>query len=237
MSKFSFLIVGAGRGGTSLLAAILDTHSLLEVGFEKYSVQYLMNPQKCWLKNELLCRTSRFLKACEKEARSSRNPVWGNKITSEQIAGLHDVAEGKGEEDVWRYFFERMLKNQKVIFILRDGRSCIPSKMKRAGLSLDDALERWKYSVRMSQYLERSHPNSYILKYEELLLNPDQKLQSVCSFLGIHFEAGMVEGTENPKMLEEYRQKGLDKNKALSPVKKLEWHHLIQKELSELNYI
>ena len=35
--NFEFLVIGAGRGGTSLLAGLLDFHDQLDVGFEQYS--------------------------------------------------------------------------------------------------------------------------------------------------------------------------------------------------------
>jgi hypothetical protein len=38
---FEFLVIGAGRSGTSLLTAMLDRHSELEVAFELGGLEYL----------------------------------------------------------------------------------------------------------------------------------------------------------------------------------------------------
>jgi len=86
-SSFSFLLIGAGRGGTSPLAGLLDSHSQLEIGFELFSIDYLMGRKMPWCsrnKKERLIsdRVQAFRNACLRESLKFSGKLWGNKITS-----------------------------------------------------------------------------------------------------------------------------------------------------------
>ena len=95
MTSFHFLVIGAGRGGTSLLAGLLDQHPRLEVGFEKFSVKYLMGRslrlRAFGRRQRLLAdRTGAFRRACLAESQRFPGLLWGNKITTEQLYGLEN---------------------------------------------------------------------------------------------------------------------------------------------------
>jgi hypothetical protein len=213
---FNFLIIGAGRGGTSLIAAMLDSHSSLEVGLELFSVNYLMGKEIKQSDHDLIeKRVTAFLAACNKEAKKYSKKLWGNKITTEQLHGLedHNSANPGSPIEVFDYFFNERLKDVKVIFILRDGRTCINSKVSRTGQSFSTAGERWKYSVMLYRFLKERHSNNICIKFEELLAEPEKTLNAVCKFLKVPYEDSMQQGTSNPKMRPEYRQKTIDTSK------------------------
>ena len=89
-SRLRFLIVGAGRGGTSLLMGLLDAHSRLEVGLERHTVECLMGhglgvPAADIRKDLAQVRSAQFRAACDNDAAQHPTVVWGNKITTEQI--------------------------------------------------------------------------------------------------------------------------------------------------------
>jgi hypothetical protein len=119
-----FLVVGAGGGGTSLIAALLDSHPSLDVALETHTATLLdaeSSPQE---------RLRRFKADCRRSATCSDAPIWGYKLTTEQI---HALGENTGVEPLGLFFgaFEEV----PVVFILRDGRSCVESKVRRAGRS------------------------------------------------------------------------------------------------------
>jgi LPS sulfotransferase NodH len=246
-SPFHFLIVGAGRGGTSLLTGLLDSHSRLEVGFEKFSIDFLMGqkmPRRSWFRGRgngrlIHDRVSAFKRACLSEARSYPGQLWGNKITTEQIYGLEDhnrLNAGAGM-DILDFFFHKSLPESKVIFILRDGRTCVRSKVNRTGQSIELACARWKFSVQVYKYLAERHLNNVVVRFENLLQQPVSELSRICDFLGVNFEEKMLDGTMNPKIPPEYRQDSIAKAKLAALANDEEWHSLIAEDLSYCGYL
>ena len=214
----TFLIVGAGRGGTSLLAALLDAHPALEVGLEHASVDCLMgkslpvdfqsgDPSR--LAHD---RIAAFLACCSEEARRHPGKLWGNKITTEQIYGLEDHNEVNPARpiNVLEVFFDDVLAAVPVIFIIRDGRTCVRSKMARTGQPLETACARWRYSVRVLDHLRSRRRAFYWLRYEDLVGEPEATLDGLCRFLGLRYDERMLRGTSTTKLLPEYRRAGLD---------------------------
>jgi hypothetical protein len=218
--KFGFLIVGAGRGGTSLLAAVLDAHPDLEVGFELHAQACLMGKALSGpSRDDLHHRLAAFIAACNAEAEHSPCRLWGNKITTEQILGLedHNVAKPRSRLDVFDVFFNDYFGQLKIVFILRDGRSCVISKVNRAGRSFELAVERWRHSVQCYRFLRERNANNLCIRFEDLLLEPEGALQQVCSFLGVSYQDVMLEGVRNPKLSPEYQHGKLDVSKVTPP--------------------
>jgi hypothetical protein len=214
-----FHVLGAGRGGTSLLAALLDAHPALEVGFERHAVSYLMGeaiapggPQP------LHQRLATYLKACRGDAAAAaaEGRIWGNKITTEQVFGLETAwqQESAPPPDLLDVVFNGYLKDQLIVFVLRDGRSCALSKMRRAGLPLAEACRRWQLSVRCWEVLQRRPFPTLCLRFEDLLAQPQATLTPICSQLGLAFDPAMLAGTGSDRLLPEYRRDGFDLSRA-----------------------
>jgi PAS domain S-box-containing protein len=211
----TFLICGAGRSGTSLLLGMLDNHDTLEIGFEKHSL-CLMDSESGHDGHDLIHdRVKSFLVKCEMEAARHPGKIWGNKITTEQLAGLEDhnnITRG-GKVDTLDVFFNGYLHGVKVVFIMRDGRASVRSKIKRANLSVEQACDRWNYCVRVYKFLQNHHCNHIMVRYEDLLLAPENTLRRICAFLEIDFQPAMLEGVANLKIPAEYRRSDLDLRK------------------------
>lgn len=242
--SFKFLIIGAGRGGSSLLAGLLDSHSKLEVGFELFAIKYLMGKSfldRIFQRKKFIIhdRTGAFKNACIRESKKFPGKLWGNKITTEQIFGLEDqnIANPKEKVDIIDFFFRKSMNDIKIIFIIRDGRTCVCSKVKRTGQPFVLACERWNFSVQVYRYLKESHNNNINVKFEELLKNPRQVLENICGFLSIPFEEKMLKGTRNEKMLPEYRKDTFDLSKIELENISDEDFTLIQDGLKFCNYI
>ena len=220
--NFKFLIIGAGRGGTSLLAGLLDSHSQLEVAMEKFARDYLMGSNP---------KPHLFKEACVKESKRYPGKLWGNKITTEQMSVLND----KDFSGI-HHFFQEVLRGIKIIFILRDGRACVRSKMERKGLTLEEACCRWKYSVKIYQYLLASNLEKLTVTYEDLVVQPETVLKRICVFLGVSYESGMLEGVSSPKMQINYRKSYFDRSKLTWEEFPKEHLPLIQEELLSCGY-
>ncbi|HEY9871011.1 MAG TPA: sulfotransferase [Candidatus Obscuribacterales bacterium] len=227
---FEFLILGAGRGGTSLLMALLDTHSKLEILSEYASVECLMDKSR-----NVFQRVEAFREACLAEAARHSDKIWGNKITTEQLAALA-TGSPSADFDVLGYFFNQAFRTTKIIFILRDGRACVRSKVKRTGQSYETACMRWNYSVEVYRYLLGDPTRHLLTKFEDLLVDPPTVLRRITEFLGVPFEEGMLLGTDNPKLRPEYRNTGFDLTKMdTGPV--ADWYGVIEHNLRLCGYL
>ncbi|NEX17217.1 MAG: hypothetical protein C1943_11430 [Halochromatium sp.] len=219
--KFKFHVVGAGRGGTSLLAGLLDYHSQLVVGFEEYSISYLMGKGLESKGSEVFkSRVAAYIEACNRLSKGNPGVYWGNKITTEQIHGLedHNDVNPASKIDVLDEFFNSALQEKKVVFILRDGRACVKSKVLRSGHSIAEACKRWRYSIKCYKFFKNRHANNICIRFEDLLVNPEKALKNICIFLDVPYQEEMLGGIKNEKMLPEYRKDLLDVSKASSDV-------------------
>ena len=217
VGSFQFLIVGAGRSGTSLLAGLLDQHSSIEVGFEYGASEYLRgkgladDPA-----NILEQRAGGFRDACQREAKKSNCLMWGNKITTEQLGGLNKHNYYNAPKlDVYSLFFNQYMSGIRVIYLLRDGRACIQSKMKRTGQPMEQAVAHWKRAVQVYDLLQERNQTLFV-RFESLLADPRASLSQILGFLGQPYQEQTMEGTMHPKMLPQYRRPGFDAERGTS---------------------
>lgn len=214
--RIDFLLVGSGRSGTSLLAGLLDHHSAIEVGFESFADDYLRG-QALPERRETLFhdRAGGFVARSREAAQRSPKPLWGNKITTEQLAGLnkHNLYN-QPPVAVLPTFFDRYLAGVKVIHILRDGRACVQSKLRRSPqLSLERACHSWKYAAEVYDFLQR-RANTCSVRFEALVSAPEAELRRIFDFLGVGFEAAALGGTMNEKMLPVYQRATVEASRA-----------------------
>lgn len=238
-TNFKFIIIGAGRGGTSLLTGLLDYHSRLEVLTEYASISHLMGRGFQCAENEIIQqRISTFLTLCKAKANETPDKIWGNKITTEQLHALedHNIKNPNAQLDVFDTFFNQYLKNYKKIMILRDGRACVNSKVKRTGQSMETACKRWKYSVSVYKYLQ-GRDDSISIKFEDLLYYPAAILQEISQFLGITYEENMLKGVANKKLMLEYQNTDFITEKAKTIELPEEYLALIKEELAYCKYL
>jgi len=214
-SKFKFIVLGAGRSGTSLLAGMIDQHPTIEMEFYKFANEYLrgqaLDDNQATLFYD---RTRFFVASCICVANQSSKPMWGNKITTEQVEGLNEHnLYNSPSIDILNGFFNDVLYTLKIVYILRDGRACIQSKLKRTDQSLERACESWKYAVSVYGFL-RHRPHTHCIRFETLVTNPINTLKGVLSFLGVDYDPCVLKGTMSPKMMEIYRRPIVDASRA-----------------------
>lgn len=201
------LVLGPGRGGTSLLAALMDSHGQLSVVFEKHAEQTLMHEVAGeTLEARMRSGAIALHRACEPYRAACKDMWWGNKITTEQLSGLQPPAErfSTDADALLAYFFDEAFRDYVFVFIQRDGRTCVRSKMARTDQDLEAACRRWEFSVAVQRFLH-AHPRSYCLHYEDLVAAPVDTLQGLCRFLSVPFDPGMLDGTDHAGLNGDYR--------------------------------
>jgi hypothetical protein len=232
--KFNILVLGAGRGGTSLIASLLDAHPKLEIALEVHAQKHLVNSVKQGNEAELKGRLKDFIQACEKDAAQSHFPHWGNKVTTEQLGFLEQWSAPQIAKNA---VYKNLLQNKKLIFITRDGRSCVQSKMRRTNCDLDTALDYWKHSVNYLQFLRsQADLQLHTLKFENLLANPEKELRAVCDFLQLAYNPIMLSGTASNRIHSDYRQDQINPEKATLDAEALAIGKLVKEELAYLGY-
>jgi len=215
-----FLVIGAGRGGTSVLAAALAGHSRLVVAMELFGQSHLLGLDLLQDGNTdiLPTRGRAFREGCLAEVRRHPGRIWGNKITTEHLFGLEDHnAANPPYTDVMDHFFREVVPEFRIIFIIRDGRACVASKVRRTGQSWEHAAFRWHYAVHVLQTVRRLESRACEIRFEDLVTDPAPTLESVCRCLGVAFEPAMLAQTRSSAMLPEYRRPGFEADRAAVP--------------------
>lgn len=154
-------IVGCGHSGTSLLLAILGTHSrICAIPFESYLVQKFTDRQAAYLRafDQLAIATGKH-RWVEKTPRHIRN--------IDQLLKIHPRA--------------------RIIVMLRDGRDVATSIFKRTG-DLSAGIDRWISDNRAAeQFLD--HPRVQRFRYEDIVADFRSALSNILSFTGEEYES------------------------------------------------
>lgn len=154
-------IVGCGHSGTSLLLAILGTHSrIYAIPFES-SIAIKDNQQRFY----------KALARFDKMAIVAGKPRWVEK-TPKHIRHIRRILE-------W-------CPDAKILIILRDGRDVAFSIQARTG-DLENGIKRWVEDNRAGKEFW-GHPNVYVVKYEDLIGDFESTIKDILSFLGEEYE-------------------------------------------------
>lgn len=215
-----FHISGAGRSGTSLMTGLIDAHPRCTVIPETLSKSLLHSGEGAPSE-----RIARYMAACADAANEAAPLLWGHKSPTEHI-------EPMGRDGLLEYI--EATKHIPCVFMLRDGRTCVASKMRRKGIPLQRALELWQFSIWHLGRLRDLGGPLLVVKYEDLVTNPAEELQRVCAFLGIEYEDAMLAGTASEKMQLGYRRAGFDAPAAIGPEQA--WFSHIAEDLAALGY-
>ena len=168
--KNPIFVVGCGHSGTSVMLALLGSHPCL------YPIPY---------------ESSIFLQSLSKI--EEKMLVWDTECLAEQKkrwvekTPTHIFQIGK---------FLKIRPQSQFILMLRDGRDVVCSlKYRPQYRQFLERIERWIYD-NLAGYSYWNHPQVHVVKYEDLVTNPELTLRKVFEFLGEEY---------NPKVLEFYR--------------------------------
>jgi len=86
----------------------------------------------------------------------------------------------------------------KFVHVVRDGRDVILSLTQSRGFEIFGSIMRWLLAVEAGIRF-REHPNYYEIKYEDLVLEPEDTLKKLMAFLGEDYDPKMLDFTESGK--------------------------------------
>lgn len=218
-----FFIVGSGRSGNTLLRRILLSHSELYIPPETYVLGISIKTYRrynhiFWYDLVHLIYSLFEFHPEFKTFESSLGPL-ANKIayapvSSRNLAYILDSfyryqAETKGfspsrwgDKTPLNVYDLGIIRDvfpaAQFIHIVRDGCDVVESYL-RSGIyeDLASAGQRWSTSVTAYTDFSRKFPAScFEVRYEDLVLKPEETVRGVCDFLKIEFEPSML-GSEN----------------------------------------
>ena len=210
-----FFIVGVQRSGTTLLRLILNSHSEIAIPEEARFLSPLLTRREIFqpLKGERLTRTIEYLKQNEQLALWNFDPSGAlselherGEITVSEIMdrlfSAYAESEGKIRWGDKSLFFgsiellDHMFPDACYIHVVRDGRDVFnswkkmdPTKNRVATMALD-----WRYKVhKIETAFKKLLPDrTFTVRYEDLIGNPEATVKSICDFLSVDYEDGML---------------------------------------------
>ena len=215
-----FFIVGRGRSGTTLLASLLNTHEQVVIPpealfvmtlYSKYSQRYRW-PKKLkekffddlWVEKWLDKWSLDKDKLYDCILQTAENTTFSDlcKIVYNEYAGSKKIKKNIliGDKNPQYSLFvnelHQVFPEAKFIHIVRDFRDNIVSfKNVRFDLNSTIALAyRWRrYNKEINKLKERIPHKFYTLRYEDLINEPEQKLNELCGFLSIEYTPQMLD--------------------------------------------
>lgn len=212
-----FFILGSGRNGSTLLAQLLNKHSKIFLPPEQYALPYtIADWQLSFFRSwDSYCRKqlNRYfsnnqnwkldqndyeiiennLKKVENKDRGPRNlfkivfQQYSNRFgDNKKIVGDHSPISTV----FYRYIFYEFSRD-KFIFLIRHPFDVVLSYSKMANNPASDpsiAAWKWNNSIKTYDYLRTNNCKVLLVKYEDLVSNPDESIKRVLDFIDVDYE-------------------------------------------------
>ena len=220
--KSPIFIVGANRSGTTLLRLILNAHSGIAIPEEVVYLGSTMAgvPVERW-ENPGLSQSNykdfvvNFIDtSCEPLDGINRAEIVERIVTERpydfrkpyqyvlETWAAHHGKRRWGEKTPGNLFYAdilvEMFPDAKFIHVVRDPRAGVSSMMNTTFFPKDiifNALSRHKFMTKGRAILEKSVPEKQrmLLKYEDLVLEPEATVKRLCTFIDEPFETSMLD--------------------------------------------
>ena len=225
-----FFIIGAGRSGTTLLRRMLLAHPSIHIPPEAPMLNrcikvYLRHSDMRW-RDLVLSIVAQYANSRDFEevpfAPLAREliaaPIEKRSLsfTIDQLYRYH-ANQCKPGAEIWGDktpgntkclpWIARVFPEARFIHLVRDGYDVVCSSL-TAGLgeNLEAAAKSWIVNTRRAEKFRRSHSNPFkIVKYEQLVSDPEKILRSIADFIGVNFVDGMVASEKVAETMVEFR--------------------------------
>ena len=213
-------LVGCARSGTTLLQSLLATHSEIHsfpethflVGRHRKTYLDLFLRKMQWVSPDRHEKLIQFLNIIQRKDLLATFPKWFQPIPT-YVTKFSSVLDGLTTEinkKIWlektpaHLFYipllEKHIPNVQFIHLVRNGAEVVASLYEVTrkypqhwgGVYDEDrCINYWNNSLRVTESY-KCQPNHLIIRYENLVHQPAQTLEKICSFLGIMFEDTML---------------------------------------------
>jgi len=205
-------VIGVARSGTSLLSLLLDAHSAIAIPYESHFIvpfagkhlDFSTTQSRTIIVQEIL--RQKYVKHWDVKLEVDDFDIGNCSSLANTIHELYSAYARKRGKLIWgdktpSYVTEidtlhRLFPNAKYIHLIRDGRDVAASLQKQWWGPKDfvSAIEYWERSVVLATKMLRMLPSSQriMLRFEDLIINPEEEIQKVLSFLGLEYEESML---------------------------------------------
>lgn len=238
-----FFIVGPHRGGTTLLQGMLSSHSSITIPPETSFFDQVWPRRHSF--GSLL--DAQHLRRLRHFANSPNCSVADLEVNWDQVAAYLNETQG-GYDDLFAillslyaqsrgkrragdksprhlFYVHEILKlfpQAKFICLIRDPRAVVRSEMATTwgSKSIGRITRRWCRVAQKANELKQQLPAArfQIVRYEDLVYDPESILKGLCEFLGEHFESGMLNYQDRPAGEHGFLPAEAWKHKTLTPV-------------------
>ena len=230
-------IVGCPRSGTTLLQSLMSAHPLVFSFPESHFFPNVLSGNRMGRVLGIASKkaekaTASFIKMLSIDDLHDHSPVKAILVKSYTDAFVN-ILDRAAIEKGKKYWIEktpqhlhyikpikRYIRDPKFIHIIRNGEDVVASlyevthkypEIWGGPRTIDQCLERWIEDIGITRkYISR--PNHKIIKYEELVSNPNEIIRKTCEFIEIEFNGQMINSyhTETNELIlkdEDWKQK------------------------------
>ena len=139
------------------------------------------------LTSELVLLKSKSFSKFLKRGMSLVDKVYGDEYS--KVIGIKEVWTNE-----FSPLFIQNFNNAKVVHIIRDPRAVAASNYAKKGQKypLLFLARQWRKLASLSAYYRSIDCNNFILKYEDLIKNPEKEVRKLCKFLEIDFDYSLI---------------------------------------------
>jgi hypothetical protein len=207
MMKY-FYIVGCPRSGTTMLQQALNRHSQIAIPPETAFFSFLLSSWR--IQQEHLRRLNADLGInLIPPATRIRRPFEARSYYEELVRlyvkrlgkpGITHFGDKTPEHLSHLHRIGCLFPDSKVVLIFRDGRD-VAASLRRLPWTTRDLYVNfalWLYCYRLQRVAQRSMKLPLTcVRYEDLVNNPEAELRRILAFLGLPYEAQVVDGSGN----------------------------------------
>jgi len=211
-------LVGCPRSGTTLLQSLLAANSSIQSFPESHFYEKLFSARPLFSTLGISSRHARpcwnlFLEEIAHQEMKSTLPkyaIFESQFSTAFVKVLDTLAMKQGKS-VWiektpghlRSIerIEKVIRNARYVHIIRNGEDNIASLFEIGKQypdtwgkwygTLDQCIQRWVSDARISTKCSVRN-NHYIIRYEELVVNPKSALVALCDFIDVPYEEKML---------------------------------------------
>jgi hypothetical protein len=212
--KFPIFIVGCPRSGTTLLQQMLDAHPDIAIAPETHFVRNFYLKQNSYGDlsqeinyyrlvddiialpefSEMRLNAEHFREAAEKIEKSYAAIF---RLILQQFASIKNariIGEKTPNHLLYMPILEKFFPDARFIHIIRDPRAVVNSwrNVPWSNGNVGNDAEVWRRYMKTARLSLPSKSPILTLRYEQLILNPEMSLASVCDFLGLPFDRSML---------------------------------------------
>ena len=214
-------VCGCGHSGTTLLWAMLSAHSRVygipyETAVFLNSVRNNRNSLTCIRRalvssyNFILCKRAKIIFSSFTRTgylsftRTDENIIsfFNDQLEEAEKINKDIICEKTPRHVLKIYQIKKIFPQSSIIVLVRNGLDVTASIKERRG-NFEDAMNRWINNNRVMLDFKKNYP-LHLVKYENLITNPEHELREICHFCNIKYEERMLSYYDAPS---EYKWK------------------------------